>query len=130
MITKRYEGSGDCIAESALVLVGRASGGPSVGIVYMARNKVNGKCYVGKTMLAMEVRRWGHESRARKGGGYLFHNALRKYGFGAFVFKVLIDNVDDEGELNCLEQSVIRSFKSKAPSGYNLTDGGEGVSGG
>ncbi len=99
-----------------------------MGVVYLARNKVNGKGYVGKTTGLLRQRRWSHECRARRESVSFFHRALRKYGFDAFEWKVLMTS-DDEDDLNESEIALIRLFKSKAPGGYNLSDGGEGQKG-
>ena len=99
-----------------------------MGVVYVARCKVNGKPYVGKTDKTMRWRRMLHERDARNGSSLVFHRALRKYGFEAFEWKVLMRD-NDPGILNECEIVLIRQLKSKVPNGYNLTDGGEGVSG-
>ena len=52
-------------------------------------------------------------------------NALRKYGFDAFVFEV-IDYALSENELSQKEIDHIAAHNSIAPNGYNLTSGGEG----
>ena len=93
--------------------------------VYQARNNINGKCYVGKTVRTIEQRRKAHEERATHVSGIVFHSALRKYGFDAFEWKVLME-CDDEDDLNESEIACIKMLKTRAPNGYNLTDGGTG----
>ncbi len=100
----------------------------TMGCVYVAMNKINGKQYVGKTCGKMNERKDGHEREAQKGSKIVFHWALVKYGFAAFEWKVLIKECDKE-ELCNLEKATIKLFNTKAPNGYNLTDGGEGTSG-
>jgi len=99
-----------------------------MGVVYLATNKVNGKRYVGKTVHTMKVRRSCHESYAKAGVSYYLCRALRKYGFKNFEWKVVIET-DDEDELNEVEMLLIRRWGTKAPNGYNMTDGGEGEGG-
>jgi len=95
-----------------------------VGCVYIAENKVNGKCYVGKTVFTMERRKHEHEMEAVGRGGHYFQKALRKYGFDSFDWYVLVVN-DDEDVLNELERRWIKRKRAMVPSGYNLTDGGD-----
>ncbi len=99
-----------------------------MGVIYQARNKINGKCYVGKTIKTIKERRKQHEKDTSREAGFAFHNALRKYGLNAFEWEVLMI-CDDEDDLNESEIAWIKLLKTKAPNGYNLTDGGEGLSG-
>jgi len=100
-----------------------------MGCVYWVRNKVNGKGYVGKTSGRLSSRRNQHHSNARNGrSNRPFDNALRKYGFGAFIWIVLIEN-DDLKHLNEQESIWIFLLRTRHPNGYNLTDGGEGLPG-
>ena len=97
-----------------------------MGCVYLVRNLVNGKGYVGRTVGSIEARRKKHEDSAKQGMDALFYRALRKYGFNSFKWSVVFDDVDED-ELNEFERVVIRNMKTKAPNGYNMTDGGDGV---
>lgn len=102
-----------------------------MGCVYLAVNLVNGKRYVGKTVGRMYVRRRSHIRESVSVGRRqcrAFHSALRKYGVGSFKWSVLYVS-DDERKLHRAEKRYIRRLMAKAPNGYNLTDGGEGVSG-
>jgi group I intron endonuclease len=93
-------------------------------IVYKAENTLNGKVYIGKTILPLERRILYHE-RAKTG---LFPRALRKYGRAGFSFSIL-DTAESDAELLKKEIQWIAFFNSKVPNGYNLTDGGEGMAG-
>ena len=93
--------------------------------VYMHINKTNGKKYVGFTGQALK-KRWGN------GLNYTskyFRNAILKYGWDGFLHIELMWNLTEiEAKKN--EIIFINAYKSnKAESGYNLTSGGEGVSG-
>ena len=99
-----------------------------MGLVYLAKNILNGKCYVGKTVHSLGERRKGHQGRSLSGSNTHFHRALAKYGPEAFEWSVL-DECDNEKVLNALERLFIRRLNTRSPNGYNLTDGGEGVSG-
>ena len=66
-----------------------------------------------------------HLEMALDGSKFLLHRALRKYGPGAFEWKMLMCS-DDPDDLNESEIVTIRALKTKHPDGYNMTDGGEG----
>lgn len=57
-----------------------------------------------------------------------FRDALRKYGTSGFEFSI-IDSAADWTELQEKERHWIKELDSKHPSGYNLTDGGDGQQG-
>jgi group I intron endonuclease len=94
-------------------------------IVYLITNLVNGKRYIGQTSRSLEWR-W-HIHQTRKGCRAL-RNAIDKYGANNFSMEVLFDVPTKElaGEF---ETEYISRYNTKAPNGYNLTDGGEGVVG-
>jgi len=99
-----------------------------MGIIYCAQNKINGRRYIGRTILSLERRKREHEKWAEthpenKGGCTAFVNALRKYGFDAFEWTIVFDDVKDE-ELNDLEIETIAVYKTLVPNGYNLKEGG------
>jgi group I intron endonuclease len=96
-----------------------------MGYIYLAINTINGKCYVGKTVRTLAVRRDGHVRDAGHKSPLYFHRALAKYGPEAFEWSVL-DECDDLKVLNALERLFIRRLNTRSPNGYNLTDGGEG----
>lgn len=95
--------------------------------VYIFQNKLDNKLYVGKTN-NLEHRKRCHEYDSKNPSNY-FHKAIAKYGlenFNSFVIE------EWELEKDCLEaeQFWIEFFQSNHRSfGYNLTDGGEGISG-
>jgi group I intron endonuclease len=98
-----------------------------MGCVYLARCKVNGKLYVGKTTYDFEFYKHGYEivAASNKPTTRVFIKALRKYGFAAFEWSILAE--DDDNEWLCLmEQKWIKRLGTKVPNGYNHTDGGEG----
>lgn len=89
--------------------------------IYLVRNLLNGKCYVGQTKNFTERVR-GHLREADNGKGYAFHAAIRKHGKESFVFEV-IEECDDE-IANERERIWIERFDS-FKRGYNLTSGGD-----
>lgn len=95
--------------------------------VYAHINRINRKVYVGITNNI--ARRWG-----KNGSGYLygkcscFKKAIVKYGWDGFEHMILEHNVTLK-QARALERLYIIALDAKVPNGYNLTDGGEGVSG-
>jgi len=101
-----------------------------MGVVYHAFCETNGKSYVGKTTYDFEFYKRGYKLAAvsDKPTTRIFIKALRKYGFNAFKWTVLVE--DDDNEFLCfMEQRWIKRLGTKMPNGYNHTDGGEGNTG-
>lgn len=97
-----------------------------MGMIYCARNVINGKCYIGKTAYDIKYRKGRHESAARGGATLPFARALRKYGFASFTWSVLFQsNVSDEF-LSLVEIDFIADLGTQVPSGYNVAKGGGG----
>lgn len=98
-------------------------------VVYLVKNAVNGKPYVGKTALKLSTRWNSHVARANSGSLTHLHRAIKKYGIDCFVLSVL-EHASTEAELNRLEIKYIEELRSNDPNiGYNLTRGGEGAMG-
>lgn len=93
------------------------------GIIYLIWCKVTGKKYVGQTTRTLEER-FGEHCCANSYIG----KAIRKYGRENFICGV-IKTCATKAELNACEIFYIAVLKSRAPYGYNFTDGGEGGSG-
>lgn len=101
---------------------------PYKGAVYCATCLVNGKKYVGKSIKGMIKRRHGHQSDALKFNRTRFQKALRKYGTEMWVWEELfLSDCDDT--LKAVEKKFISEFKQQGLELYNLTEGGDGVSG-
>lgn len=105
--------------------------------VYQITNKINGKVYIGKsqTNLKCGASRWQIHLRISNGGkekyGRMYsaiHAAINKYGASNFTYKE-IDFADDEKQALHLEQCWIAQLKDSNYALYNLTNGGEGLSG-
>lgn len=91
----------------------------------MAKNKTNGKIYIGQTVRKLYDRKSDHHLQAKNNCDSMpFHRAIRKYGKTGFEWHILADNIDDVGELNRLEKHYIAQYKSLSPNGYNLQQGG------
>jgi group I intron endonuclease len=101
-------------------------GGIKMAYVYILTNILNEKQYIGKTTKSVDVRLSQHLSDAKHQNSNIhFHKAIRKYGIENFHIECL--EVSDK-LVNLWEIHLILRWQSKAPNGYNLTDGGEGNS--
>ena len=94
--------------------------------VYMHKNKVNGKVYIGQTSQSLN-RRWNN------GKGYasckFFNRAIEKYGWDNFEHLLLNDNLSKD-EADKLEKLYIQKYECYKPEcGYNVSLGGSGLSG-
>ncbi len=104
----------------------------AVGFLYRATSP-SGKQYVGITSGTVEHRwRRGHvkdalRSAPREGCCRVLDSAIRKYGPESLKVETLV--VAEWSYLQELEKKAIVAFVTKAPNGYNLTDGGDGLPG-
>jgi group I intron endonuclease len=98
-------------------------------VIYLVTNLVNGKQYVGKTVWPL-LHRWSqHRSDARNNYDTYLCRAIRKYGEQNFKIAPLVSDVEVESELNEFEVEYISVLGTKAPNGYNLTNGADGSTG-
>lgn len=75
------------------------------------------------------ARRWAaHVDRAKHGSRLPLHNAIRKYGAGAFTSRLLERMSTPDGARRA-ERLWIAELGAFGPRGYNATAGGEGVLG-
>ena len=95
-----------------------------MGVIYKITCLVNGKGYVGKTKQKLEKRMTQHRYESKKGSIGL-GAAIEKYKWENFTVEILeecpVELLSDR------EIFFIRELDTKAPNGYNLTDGGEGL---
>lgn len=93
-----------------------------MGSIYLIRNTINQKCYIGQTTRdAIEKRIPEHINRRDKNS--LISQAIAKYGKDVFTFEILHDGILDF-MLDDLEKDEIKKHNAFAPHGYNLTTGG------
>lgn len=97
-------------------------------VIYKATNKTNGKIYIGQTAISLADRKVGHIQKVNSGSRSYFHNAIRGQGIDAFVWEAICLCFSKD-EANAKECEFIKVFNTKAPTGYNITDGGEGTVG-
>ena len=87
--------------------------------IYMHKNKINGKIYIGQTCQIPE-KRW-KEGEGYK-GSIQFYSAIKKYGWENFEHIILEENLTLE-EANKKEAYYIQFYDSYR-NGYNATLGG------
>ena len=88
-----------------------------MSVIYILRNKVNDKCYVGQSTKEFKVRFRQHQMSHSIVG-----KSLRKCGVDNFD-KLLLENIPEE-ELDYWEQHYIQECNSIYPNGYNFESGG------
>jgi len=86
------------------------------GTVYLVTNKINGKQYVGQTVVA------GNSV----GHGLLVSAAYKKYGKDAFSYEVICGGFEKKLSLDFAERFWIGVFDCQEPNGYNISSGGNG----
>lgn len=91
--------------------------------VYIIRNSVNNKVYIGQTTKTKEERFKEHIQTSKLYFNHPFYNSIRKYGSDVFTINSLkiCDTID---ELNYWEEFYIKEYNSLSPNGYNLLPGG------
>ena len=105
------------------------------GFIYKITNTVNDKCYIGQTIVDIELRFRRHisDSNANKDDGMYIHKAIKKYGAENFSLLELVkveslDLYDLQTKLNNLECHYIEELSTLVPNGYNITRGGNNIS--
>lgn len=91
--------------------------------IYIIKNKINDKVYIGQTINKIETRFINHKMASRI-EDTKFYRAIRKYGEDNFYIE-LLEEVDINS-LNEREQYWI-NFYDSYNNGYNSTLGGDGV---
>lgn len=91
--------------------------------IYILRNKVNSKCYIGQSIYYPKERFYAHKNS--NSGCIALQNAITKYGWDNFESEVIHYPECSLEALNDLEQWYIIRENSLVPYGYNLKDGGQ-----
>lgn len=89
------------------------------GVVYLIWNLVTGMRYVGQTKKSVKQRFKEHAKKDSHLG-----RAIKKYGEQNFRYGVIKTCYSKE-EMNYWERYYIAVLKTKSPTGYNHTDGGD-----
>lgn len=93
--------------------------------IYLHKNKINNKVYIGQTIQDNLNDRW------KNGLGYktctYFYNAIQKYGWDNFEHLILEQSQNwTKEELDQKEQYYINLYQANNPDfGYNMTAGGQ-----
>ena len=88
--------------------------------IYLIRNKINGKGYVGQAINYKERFR-SHCKPSSAKEGSLIDKAIQKYGPDNFSVELLESQVDNYNER---ERFWIKKCKTLIPDGYNIEEGG------
>ena len=94
-----------------------------MSVIYILKNKINDKCYVGQTTQTFYERMTKHIYALNNGSTQLIHKAIRKYGIDNFEIKTIVCE-DNTEALNKLECETIKKSDSMVPNGYNLKNSG------
>lgn len=95
-----------------------------MGLIYIIKNNINNKVYIGQTRQPLK-RRWEHHLFLADKSDAVLYRAMRKYKKENFYI-TSIEEVDNN-LLNEREVYWIEYYNSFVPNGYNSTRGGEGV---
>lgn len=91
------------------------------GIIYVVKNKVNGKHYVGQTIREWPERKIKHE----RDGKNIIGRAINKYGKESFEWNIIEKDIEDQDVLNMLERLHISRYEASIDDwGYNIQEGG------
>ncbi len=97
-----------------------------MGYIYMLRNKVNNKMYIGQSQQLDVKRRWqAYEKLKEKSMGKVLFNALTKYGLENFEFKIICICFNED--CNKYEIDYIKKYNTTLPNGYNFHEGGKNI---
>lgn len=91
--------------------------------IYMHKNKINGKVYIGQTIQDDPNKRWknGHNYKTCT----FFARAIEKYGWNNFQHIILQQGNFSQEELNQKQQYYISFYNACNPQkGYNISPGG------
>lgn len=94
--------------------------------IYLIKNNINGKVYIGKTKKSIEERWKEHIKKAKNRINRRLYDAINKYGPENFTVSEL-DFTNDDEKINEMESWFIYILHSNDPKyGYNMTVGGDG----
>jgi group I intron endonuclease len=91
-----------------------------MGIIYLIKNKINNKIYIGQTIRTFE-KRWKEHCSGNENYSAI-SKAIKKYGIQNFETEILFEC--DNNELDEYEKISIEEYNSLCPNGYNIQTGG------
>lgn len=94
-------------------------------LIYIIKNTINNKVYIGQTCQSLHERFMQHRkpSIIKQRGTYKLYNAMEKYGKENFYCELLEDNIS-ESEIDNKEIYYIEKYNSYE-NGYNSTRGAD-----
>lgn len=94
-------------------------------LIYIIKNKINNKVYIGQTCHSMMERFLQHTkpSVVKKRGTYKLYNAISKYGKENFYCELIEDNISEK-DIDKKEMFYIEKYNS-FENGYNSTRGAD-----
>ena len=95
------------------------------GSIYIIKNKINRKVYVGQTIQGVTERISQHFKLLKSNKNQAISKAIKKYGKEEFYFEILEEGISSRKKLNEKEEYYIRKYNSIVPNGYNLSPGGQ-----
>ena len=95
------------------------------GEIYIIKNKINNKVYIGQTIQGSSIRFKQHLKLSKANKNQLIYKAIKKYGKEKFYFEVLENNIQTYKKLSEAEELYITKFNSITPNGYNMCPGGQ-----
>ena len=90
--------------------------------IYIIKNKINDKVYIGQTKKSIE-KRWNEHLKNTKTRNQLIYLAMNKYGIENFYIE-LLEEVPENVSLDEREIYYIKQYNSISPNGYNMIKGG------
>lgn len=90
--------------------------------LYIIKNKINGKCYVGQTKYYPLDRIYQH-LRTYKWKKSPFYSALKAYGLDNFELVEIKHTAEKEADR--IERDLIKDYNSLHPNGYNILPFGD-----
>ena len=94
-----------------------------IGFIYIIKNTVNSKVYIGQTRTSVE-QRWKEHLRHAQYGDQIINRAMKKYGIDKFYIETL--EICDISVLDYREMFYIDLYNSTDKSkGYNISIGGK-----
>jgi group I intron endonuclease len=87
------------------------------GTLYLVTNNLNGKQYVGQTIVASN----------KVGHGKLITRAYNKYGKDSFTYETVCTGIENRNTLNFMEKFWIKVMDCRIPNGYNIEHGGSKI---
>lgn len=95
------------------------------GNIYIIKNTINNKVYIGQTTMNIEDRFKAHIKKSTiKNRKYKLYNAFKKYGVENFYIEMVEENIPIN-KLDNKEMFYIEKYDSYK-NGYNSTKGGDG----